>query len=256
MPIPFITPAIVLRAWSYGESDKIVCFLTESHGKITGIAKGAKRSRKRFANSLEPFSLVNLRFQDSRSSSLAFIHGCDLIQVFKNLTASLEKIAHASYLMEITDALSGERDENRELFAHLRNGLSFIEENGTSVLLLAAFELKLLKLAGYQPMLEHCRRCGKGWRGRMLECWGFSLRDGGVLCEGCSVLRREVSPLSLETLGVMGQLQQAHGLFSHPSAFSAAVLRESHLALLSFIQYQIGRELKSAPFLDAFSTES
>jgi DNA repair protein RecO (recombination protein O) len=256
MPIASITPAIVLRSWSYGESDKIVCFLTESHGKITGIAKGAKRSRKRFANSLEPFSLVSLRFQESRSSSLAFIHGCELIRVFKHLTASLEKIAHASYLMEITDALSGERDENRELFAHLRNGLSIIEEKGTSVLLLAAFELKLLMLAGYQPVLEHCRRCGKGWRGRMLEHWGFSMRDGGIVCEDCSAFRKELSPLSLETLGALRHLQQANGvLLLDPITASVHALRESHAALLRFIQYQIGRELKSAPFLDAFSQE-
>jgi DNA repair protein RecO (recombination protein O) len=256
MPTASITPAIVLRSWSYGESDKIVCFLTESYGKITGIAKGAKRSRKRFANSLEPFSLVNLSFQDSRSSSLAFIHGCELIRVFKHLTASLEKIAHASYLMEITDALSGERDENRKLFAHLRNGLGFIEENGTSPLLLTSFELKLLTLAGYQPMLERCRRCGKGWRGRTLERWGFSLRDGGIVCEGCSAFRKELAPLSFETLGAMRQLQQAHGtLLLHPLVFSVHLLRECHGVLLHFIQYQIGRELKSAPFLDAFSTE-
>ncbi|HEY2986083.1 MAG TPA: DNA repair protein RecO [Candidatus Binatia bacterium] len=249
-----MTPAIVLRAWTYGESDKIVCFLTESHGKITGIAKGAKRSRKRFANSLEPFSLVNLRFQDSRSSSLAFIHGCELIRVFKHLTASLEKISHASYLTELTDALSGERDENRALFAHLRDGLNSIEENGTSPLLVASFELKLLMLAGYQPMLERCRRCGNGWRGRMLGQWGFSLRDGGVLCQSCSAFRREISPLSFETLEAMAQLQQANETLSSQS-FPAGVLRESHLALLRFIQYQIGKELKSAPFLDAFSTD-
>ena len=68
-----VTPAIVLRTWPFGESDKIVSFLTESHGKLTGIAKGAKRSRKRFVNSLEPFSLVNLRFQDRAHSNLAFI---------------------------------------------------------------------------------------------------------------------------------------------------------------------------------------
>jgi hypothetical protein len=90
----------------------------------------------------------------------------------------------------------------------------------------------------------------------MLGRWGFSLRDGGVLCEGCSAFRREISPLSLETLGAMGQMQQAKGLLpAHAVVLSAAVLRESHLALLRFIQYQIGRELKSAPFLDTFSTE-
>ena len=72
MPAPLTTPAIVLRSWSFGESDKIVSFLTESHGKLTGIAKGAKRSRKRFANSLEPFSLVNLRFLDAPPVSFSF----------------------------------------------------------------------------------------------------------------------------------------------------------------------------------------
>jgi len=48
----YLTPAIVLRSRPFGESDKIVSFLTESYGKLTGIAKGAKRSRKRFVNPL------------------------------------------------------------------------------------------------------------------------------------------------------------------------------------------------------------
>ncbi|HYT53423.1 MAG TPA: DNA repair protein RecO, partial [Verrucomicrobiae bacterium] len=59
-----VTPAIVLRSRPFGESDKIVSFLTENYGKLTGIAKGALRSRKRFVNSLEPFALINLCFQD------------------------------------------------------------------------------------------------------------------------------------------------------------------------------------------------
>lgn len=252
MPASLTTPAIVLRAWSFGESDKIVSFLTESHGKITGIAKGAKRSRKRFANSLEPFSHVTLRFLDYPNRSLAFIQACELIRVFKHLTLSLEKIAHASYLMEITGALSGERDENRPLFAHLRDGLGFIDENGASELLLAYFELKLLKLAGYQPMLERCRRCAKNWRAAPGR-WCFSLRDGGILCESCAPLRREVSPLSRETLELLSELERANGVVPpHLASFPPAVFQESHLALLRFIQHQIGKELKSAPFLDAF----
>src|SRR5512134_3900875 len=103
-----VTPAIVLRARPYGESDRIVSFLTENHGKLTGIAKGAKRSRKRFVNSLEPFSLVNLRFQDRAHSNLVFIVASDLTFGFKHLLTSLEKISLASYLVEITDGLIGE----------------------------------------------------------------------------------------------------------------------------------------------------
>src|SRR4030095_10335839 len=95
MVLCHVTPAIVLRTWPFGESDKIVSFLTENHGKLTGIAKGAKRSRKRFVNSLEPFSLVNLRFQDRAHSNLVFIIAADLTIGFKHLLTSLEKISFA-----------------------------------------------------------------------------------------------------------------------------------------------------------------
>jgi DNA repair protein RecO (recombination protein O) len=65
----YATPAIVLRTRPFGESDKIVSFLTERFGKVTGIAKGALRSRKRFVNSLEPLAIINLRFQDRPHSN-------------------------------------------------------------------------------------------------------------------------------------------------------------------------------------------
>src|ERR671924_166692 len=104
----YVTQAIVLRARPFGESDKIVSLLTESHGKVTGVAKGAKRSRKRFVNSLEPFSLVNLRFQDRPQRDLVFIIASDLARSYKQLASSLEKISFASYMVEITDGLIGE----------------------------------------------------------------------------------------------------------------------------------------------------
>jgi DNA repair protein RecO (recombination protein O) len=250
---PCVTKAIVLRSWPFGESDKIVSFLTEDHGKVTGIAKGAKRSRKRFVNTLEPFSLVSLSFQDRPHSTLAFVHACDLIRAFKGLTVSLEKIAHASYLMEVTDGLAGEREENRLLFEHLREGLVFLEDRGTSLSFLTFFELKLLKLSGYQPMLEHCRRCGKNWAPDLQAKWRFSPRDGGILCESCSTFRKEAVPLSREALYVLAELQKANSILARHLSFLPSVLKEGRSALLRFIQFQLNKELKSAPFLETFS---
>ena len=150
----------MLRSWAYGESDKIVSFLTRDFGKLRGIAKGAKRSRKRFLNVLEPFTLVQLRFHQRSNSPLAFVHACDWVYVFRELTRTLGKIAHASYLVEITDELTRDGDESLSLFTHLRDGLRFLEGNEASTEFLTAFELTLLRLAGYQPTLEHCQRCG------------------------------------------------------------------------------------------------
>lgn len=247
-----VTPAIVLRSWPSGESDKIISFFTEDHGKVTGIAKGAARSRRRFVNALEPFSLVNLRFQDRPHSTLAFVQACDPIRFFKGLTASLAKIAYASYLVEIADTLAGEREENRGVFEHLKEGLIFVEENGPSLVFLVFFELRLLKLSGYQPMLDRCRRCRTVFREDARLSWCLSPRDGGVLCGSCATLRRESLPLSGEVLGVLAELQGASRLLPQHLSLSCAVLKECRPALLRFIQFHVNRELKSAPFLDAF----
>lgn len=241
----------MLRSWAYGESDKIVSFLTRDYGKIRGIAKGAKRSRKRFLNVLEPFTLVQLRFHQRSNSPLAFVHACDWVYVFRRITRTLAKIAHASYLVEITDELTRDGDDSLSLFHHLRDGLRFLEENEASTEFLTAFELTLLRLAGFQPTLEHCQRCGArpssaNGNGR----WEFSPRDGGVLCRGCGGLRRESVPLSAEALGILAHFQRHGWMQGETPAFSPPALRETRAVVPLFIQYQISKKLKSAAFLD------
>ncbi|MFQ5849057.1 MAG: DNA repair protein RecO [Candidatus Binatia bacterium] len=268
MRLVSVTPAIVLRSRPFGESDKIVTFLSKEHGKVTGIAKGAKRSRRRFANTLELFSLVNLCFQERPHTSLVFIHACDWIRVFKDLTTNLQKIAHASYLLEMTDEFTREREENRALFEHLKQGLITIEEKGPSLSFLTIFEMRLLGLAGYQPVLDRCRRCRKKRAGVGSESqggdfevarsnpeaqWRFSPRDGGILCEACSDFRKESFPLSQETINALAWLQEQDPVPTLRLNLSLSALKEARFILPHFIQYQINKELKSAPFLETFS---
>ena len=250
MPLSLVTPAIVLRAHPYGESDRIVSFLTEKHGKITGIAKGAKRSRKRFVNSLEPFSLVDLRFQDRPHSNLVFIVAADLLLGFNNLISSLERIAFASYMVEITDGLIGDRDDNALVFHHLKSGLSFLAEQGTSLLFLTSFELKLLRLTGYQPVLVGCKSCGKERESGLTVQWHFNPTEGGILCERCCRSTRDGLPVGAAALAALADLHKGEMLSG--ASMPSSVLGEIRRVLLRFIQFQIGRELKSAPFLVKF----
>lgn len=247
------TPAIVLRARPYGESDKIVSFLTEDFGKLTGIAKGALRSRRRFVNSLEPFSLVNLRFQDRAHGNLAFLIGADLLFGLRQLASSLERISYAAYLVEITDGLISEREENLAVFQHLRDGLRYLEEIGSSLRFLTYYELKLLHLAGYRPALDVCQRCGQERSQTQLGQWHFSPADGGVLCDSCSRLRREVLPLGHLAANMLSTLQTDSHDLGNRVLLPASVIREMRAVLLRFIQYQMDREIKSAAFLNQFS---
>ena len=254
MRVSLITPAIVLRARRFGESDKIASFLTQDYGKLTGIAKGAMRSRNRFANSLEIFSLVNLSFQDRSHSSLAFLLSSELIHGPQSLVNALDRIAHASYFVEITDGLLAERETNPAIFQHLKEGLSYLESNGASLRFLTFFELKLLRLAGYQPVLDNCKKCHRSGLDGQLSQWHFSPLDGGILCDSCARSCREVLPVGRTAVEILAALQA--GIDSLPARLSLplSVVAEIRSVILRFIQFQMGREIKSAPFLHQLSS--
>ena len=249
----YVTSAIVLRNRPYGESDKIVSLLTDRFGKVTGIAKGALRSRKRFVNSLEPFSLITLRFQDPPHSNLVFIVAADLVNSYRYLQTSLDRISYASYLVEVSDGLVAEREENLAVFDHLKAGLAHLQENQPSLRFLTWFELTLLRLVGYQPTLDGCKKCRQGHLSSGLLQWHFSPVDGGLLCESCARVRKEIVPLSAAAVEVMLALQSEANL---PAQFflPASVVREIRSAVLGFIQYHIDREIRSASFLSSFSS--
>ncbi|HXG51867.1 MAG TPA: DNA repair protein RecO [candidate division Zixibacteria bacterium] len=252
MRLSYVTSAIVLRTWPFGESDKIVSFLTEDHGKLRGIAKGAKRSVKRFGNCLEPFSLVRLRFQERSAGGLVFILGCELMRSFHKLASGLDRIAFASYCVEVTEGMVGEGEENRPLFEHLRSALSHLEGEGASFSFLASFELKLLRLAGYRPVLDRCRACSAAWLRGGHGAWCFSFRDGGLLCQGCSRSRKEVVPLAGAALDAIADLERDVA-FGWGKNLSPGIVREIENVIGKFIRFQLDREIKSAPFLHKLS---
>jgi DNA repair protein RecO (recombination protein O) len=254
MRVNLFSPAIVLRTRPFGESDKIVYFFTENYGKLTGIAKGAMRSRRRFVNSLEPFALVNLSFQDRSHSNLAFILSSDLVSSFSKLATALDRISFASYLVEITDGLCAEREENSAVFQHLREGLIHLSENGTSLRFLTSFELKLLRLAGYQPILDICKRCRKNRVVGAVAQWHFSPLDGGILCELCARHSAEILPLGGAAVEVLTALQSGGDALPPRLSLPLSVVKEIRSVVLRFIQFQIDREIKSAPFLEHFSS--
>lgn len=252
MPVSQITPALVLHTRPFGESDKIVSLLTQNLGKITGIAKGAKRSRRRFMNSLEPFSLINLQVQDYPNRSLAFIVSAELVLSFTQLVNSLAKISYASYMVEITDGLIADREENPLIFKHLMDALAYVDQNEPSLRFLTSFELILLSLAGYQPFFDCCKHCGNG--DPRSARWHFSFKDGVILCSGCAATSKETFSLSVSARAILKDLQESRSLAGSSISLPASVISEIRFLVSQFIQFHMEREIKSAPFLYQFAT--
>jgi DNA repair protein RecO (recombination protein O) len=192
--------AIILRARAYGESDKIVTFLTEDLGKLTGIAKGAKNSRRRFANCLDPFTRVRVHFRSRPGAGLVFMESCDLLQPPSELSEP-RKFAYASYLVELVDQLTADGQPVRELHDLLCEGLGMVREGPATAALLRAFELRVLECAGYGPQLEHCSRCR-----RSVLAGSQAYLDpmqGSVWCAACRTVDQAAVPVSAATLAAL-----------------------------------------------------
>lgn len=250
------TPAIVLRTRAHAESDKIVTFLSRDWGKITGIAKGAKRSHRRFVNVLEPFTHTQLRFRPSRSGDLLFILGCELIQAFRRPSADLERFALASYVVELADVMVVGREAGHEMYDLVLANLIILEdETSLSPLFSSLFALQILHHAGYAPDLTTCQQCGTVLAEEATTL-SFSSHLGGLLCQRCHGQGGTVLQLSLETLCVLRRYQKAPTdtltKTQTPSSLdiSARTRNEMRALVTRLLSRHLPRPLKSVAFLE------
>jgi DNA repair protein RecO (recombination protein O) len=164
VPVEITTPAFVLRTRPYGESDLIVTFITEQQGKLTGIGKGAKNSKRRFPGTLQPFLHVRVVFTQRPTSDLAFLLRCELIEALRGITTDVDRFAAASYVLDLTDRMVIGRESGAEVYSLLR-----------------ALELHLLCATGWGPVFDRCRGCGAPADTALF----LSVERGGLLCRRC-----------------------------------------------------------------------
>lgn len=244
------TPAVVLRARPYSESDKIVTFLTRDWGKVTGIAKGAKRSQRRFVNVLDPFTHVQLYFRPSRGDDLAFIFRCDLTRNFRAPSQDLQRYAFASYVTELIDVMIAGREAGEEAYLLLLAGLTTLEEQlALSPLFLPAFELLLLSYTGYAPNVTECQHCGVS----ISDSEGpsvFSPSRGGLLCPRCRDHGGMTIHLSDDTVQVLTAAKTTPPANFLVTPVSPRVSRETRAVVTSLLSRHLTRPLKSQAFLE------
>jgi len=241
------TSGFVLGAIDYGDSDRIVTFYTDRFGKLKGIAKGARRSTKRFANAIELFSLSTIIFSRSRGSGLAFIENCDVISHYPGIRNDLEKLLAASYMIELIDHMTVEGKKDHLLFHHVQTFLDLFETNMYSDDLIRFFELRLLKYSGYDPVLDRCIVCNTSIDAMENPC--FSVMDAGIRCKRCRNSGSSHIPVSVGTLKTLLMSKQIDVDKINRLSLSRQSLKESGELLGSLIEHTIGKQVKSLKVL-------
>lgn len=244
--------ALILRTWDIGESDQLVSFITKGHGKQRGIAKGAKRSRRRFGGLLLPFIVVSVHYVEKEGRELVRIENCDLIRYFYRLYENLHKLLVGSYIMELAEVVLAEGQGAEDIFELLVSCCEFLETHAPTETLLRVAELKILSSAGLQPVLAECVRC-KRRRGAS-GTFGFSLDEGGVVCGDCVGRGHIHHYVSSEALAFLEKAATLPVGECFDTAFSGKTLHESARIIYSFMSYHLGRDVRAIKVLrDVFA---
>jgi DNA repair protein RecO (recombination protein O) len=256
MPAEEATPAIVLRTRDYMESDRIVTLLTEQMGKLGGIAKGAKASRRRFEHRLEPFSHVMLYFRRRPHGQLVFITRAEAagLQPFR-LEDDLGRLALGAYMLELAEALTSEDAEASGAYHLLTEALAALGAGEATTALRQAYELRMFRWAGFGMQFDRCRVCAESQTESQAKSQVgpaavyFIIGRGGIVCARC----RESVPEGGIRLGAASAAALAE-LGRMPLAAAAAATAagaDGALAIARFIASVVDRKLRSVEFLDS-----
>ena len=243
-------PALVLRTVEFGEADLIVHLLTPERGRVTAMAKHARKSVRRFPGSLDLFNHLEVKIHPRRRGGMPLLDRARLLSAFLPLRDDPVRYGLACYVTELLSRLAPEEGagpEMKGIYAFALEVLRFLESCRPDARTRVMIELRALDALGMRPELRYCVRCGK-------ECDGsdwvsFHVADGGVICRPCGgsedlPLRAHLGTLRALEQGLRFPLAELSRLGLAPRA-----LAEAEQIVGRFQRYHVGIELRSERFL-------
>jgi DNA repair protein RecO (recombination protein O) len=251
------TTAILLRRVDFGDDDLILTLLSHDRGKISVIAKHAKKSRKRFAGVLELFSVLDIQCRTGRTKGLAVLEEAQLVEPHAALREQILKTAYASYWAELVTAWTEEDQPLTFLYGLLVYALGELNAGRQDdALLNLAFQMRFLALAGLCPNLNYCCVCRTDLKDIHATATGFDLPRGGLCCHTCDQADEPVLCLSQGTIKQLQWISEGNLARIGRIRFSAAALNEAQHFLEAFVPYHLGREPRSLKFLRQIRPQS
>ena len=242
---PYIVArGIVLRETETKETDKILTVLTNKCGKIPVIARGARRKSCQYAACAQ--SLAYSEWTLYQKGDWYYANEGSTLELFNGLRKDLDAMALGFYFAELTEAVTAEDTPAPELLRHLLNGLYALAALGKpAALVKPAFELKLLCLAGYEPLADSCAYCGNPDPEQPM----LDVVQGVLRCGTCGVQERSLSmPLCPSSLAAL-----RHIVYGDPKRLYSFTLGEKALKRLSdaaeaFAAAQLERGFRTLDF--------
>ncbi|MFI5307162.1 MAG: DNA repair protein RecO [Polyangiales bacterium] len=234
------TDALLLRSVDYGDADRIVTLLTTRFGKAAFIARGARRSKKRFAGALEPLCLLAVEVRQG-AAELGTLMSAQIARSFPRVLANLSAMSAGFAALELVRELSAEHAPEPEVFATTLQLLEALDAHEAAPeRLLLCFEVRLLGLLGFAPRLDSCGVCGK--RPGDGQAGLFDPQLGHLTCRRCGGASHRLGGVA------RAQLVRASGSGWVDAAmppWKQSELAETREALRAFVEQRIGHALRA-----------
>jgi DNA repair protein RecO (recombination protein O) len=224
-----------LRSVDYGESDRIVTLFTQKMGKISALARGARKSWRRFGGALEPFSIFEVSLAPGRG-------GLQNLELAKDLT----RMEAGAFVLELVREVVPECEAQPGIFEVIEEMLPLVSQaRGLEIGLIAtAAELKVLSFAGVAVSVDRCNACGrKVPENKKVR---FHPARGGVVCTECGG-----GPiiLSADAVRALTDLSRLPLLKSTEVKINGADAADVDKALAGFVEHHVERPLRKISLL-------
>jgi DNA repair protein RecO (recombination protein O) len=195
--------AIVLRTYPLREADLLVTFFTRAEGKVRGVARSAKKSKRRFGGALEPLTYVRAFYDVKERQDLARLDACEVLESPMASEVSYARAVALGHIAELLDELLPDREANDAIF---RLTLSILHVlTGPEIWMpVTYFELWMTRLVGFLPELTECTVCGRALNGS--RAYYHALADG-LMCPDDK--RLASSEISVESRVLAAQMFRA-----------------------------------------------
>jgi len=238
---PVTLQAIVLRRRSLGEADKVLTLFTREMGKISAIAKGARKPTSKLAGATE--ICVQARFHLAPGKTFWIVTQASVERARARLHRLLVNAAAAIYACELMDRLLEENVPDEGLFNLLAHTLDALETSEHPTWTLCLLENAIMVDQGYAPVLDTCTRCGREIAG---EPVAFLPQMGGVLCAPCA----RTVPGTVKLSRTAWDTWRAINLTTtHVDFPGEGASRELEHAVHLHLRYHLDKEMKSTPIL-------
>jgi len=239
--------AIVLRTYPLREADLLVTFFTRTEGKVRGVARAAKKSRKRFGGALEPLTFVRAFYEDRERQELARL---DALEVLESPLASEVSYARATalaHVAELLDEVLPDREANDAVFRLTLSVLSRLR--GPQIWMpLTYFDLWMTRLVGFLPDLSECVSCGRMLNGS--RAYFHALADG-LMCADDK--RLASSEISSESRALAAQMFRAPVESFAGTEWPKAKASDLRKFLIQILERHLERKLVTAGMLEKIS---